>query len=302
MMKPPSIEDVVAAIPEWRGLPVAVEPVTGGLTNRAYRVSVDGRPHFVSIPGARSELLAIPRADEIHNTGAAAQTGISPQVLFQLPQFGVIVTEFLDGRTLTQADMHAPGMPARLAAAARTLHAAPRFANDFDLFRLTRAYRQHIDRLGLEPPEGFDAYRRRLAAIETAAAARPEPQRSCSNDLVPENLIDDDGRLWIVDFGYSGNNDPCSELGNAACEADYDDAEVETLCAAYFGTTDRRRLARMHLYAVMSDVAWGLWSVIQQGVSDLHFDFAAYGGRRWQRVRGRLEASKLEARLRQARD
>ena len=295
------ITQVIAAIPEWRGRPIEAQPVRGGLTNRAFRVRVDGRDHFVSIPGVHSELLAIPRAQEIHNTMAAAETGASPRVLYQLPESGVIVTEFLRGRTLTQADMHGPGMPERLAASVRTLHSARPFANDFDLFRLTDSYREVLGSHQLPPPEGFDAYRPLLADMEGSARAHPLPQRPCSNDLVPENLIEDAQRLWVVDFGYSGNNDPCSELGNAVCEAAYSQEEAVRLAAAYFGEADPLRLARVKLFAVMSDVAWSLWSVIQEHLSDLDFDFPAYGGRRWDRARGLLDSDKIQAWMMQAR-
>lgn len=299
-MNPTTIEAVIAAIPEWRGQPIEFEPVHGGLTNRAYCVRVDGKPHFVSIPGAKSELLAIPRADEIYNTRAAAETGVSPQVLHQLPDSGVLVAEFLRGRTLTRADMHAPGMPQRLAQAVRRLHTARPFANDFDLFRLTQAYSGVLAAHSLAPPPGYEALRPRLAEMEAAAGGHRLPPCPCSNDLVPENLIEDDGRLWIVDFGYSGNNDPCSELGNACCEAGYDQTQMEALCSAYFGAAEARLLARMHLYAIMSDVAWSLWSVIQEHISDLAVDFRAYGAPRWERALGRLHGPGLERWMREA--
>ena len=300
-MTAPTIEDVIAAIPEWRGRSVQAEAVLGGLTNRAFCVRVDGTPHFVSIPGVKSELLAIARADEIHNTAAAAETGIAPRVLVQLPESGVLVTEFLQGRTLTKADMHATEMPERLAAAARRLHSARPFANDFDLFRLTRTYAGILADRRLPPPQEFEALRRRLTEMERATDAHRLPPCPCSNDLVPENLIDVDGRLWIVDYGYSGNNDPCSELGNACCEAAYNQDEMEALCAGYFGTADTRLLARMHLYAIMSDVAWSLWSVIQEHVSDLPVDFRAYGGQRWERARALLDSEAVGLWIRTAR-
>ncbi len=299
-MKPITIEEVIAAIPEWRGRSIQSEPVTGGLTNRAFCVRVDGTPHFVSIPGAQSELLAIPRADEIANTQAAAETGVAPRVLHQIPESGVLVAEFLRGRTLTKTDMHAAGMAQRLAQAARVLHTARPFANDFDLFRLMHAYTEVLTSDGLAFPPGFDALRPRLAEMEAAANAHRLPPAPCSNDLVPENLIDDDGRLWIVDYGYSGNNDPCSELGNACCEADYDQTEMEGLCAAYFGMAEPRLLARMHLYAIMSDVTWSLWSVIQEHISDLPVDFHSYGSQRWQRALGLLQGPELGAWVREA--
>ena len=289
-MNPTTIEEVIAAIPQWRGRAVEVEVVHGGLTNRAYCVRVDGTPHFVSIPGLKSELLAIERAAEIANTQAAAETGIAPRVLDQIPETGVLVTEFLAGRTLSKADMHATGMPTRLAQAVRQLHTARPFANDFDLFRLTRTYGEVLTANGFAFPRDFEVERPLLAEMENAVNAHRLTPAPCSNDLVPENLIDDGGRLWIVDYGYSGNNDPCSELGNACCEADYNEDEMSELCSAYFGALQPRLIARMHLYAIMSDVAWSLWSVIQDHLSDLPVDFGAYGSQRWERAKALLNA------------
>jgi len=145
-----------------------------------------------------------------------------------------------------------------------------------------------------------DEDRPRLKEMEAAADAHRLPPAPCSNDLVPENLIDDGGRLWIVDYGYSGNNDPCSELGNACCEAGANQAEMESLCAAYFGAAEPRLLARMHLYAIMSDVAWSLWSVIQEHISDLPVDFQSYGSQRWERALALLHGPDLERWMREA--
>jgi thiamine kinase-like enzyme len=294
------LADILKAVAAWQGQPIHAEPIAGGLTNRSFRVQVGDHVYFVSIPGQRSELLAIPRTDEIHNTRAAAETQVSPPVLYHFPESGAMIVEFVNGRTLTQADMHAPGMPERLASAVRTLHQARPFANDFDLFRLAASYRKILAERQLPPPDAFDGYQPLLVELEASVRAHAIPRRPCSNDLVPENLIDDGQKLWIVDFDYSGNNDPCSELGNAVCEADYNSEEAARLCTAYFGESDPRRLARMHLYAIMSDVTWSLWSVIQEHLSDLDVDFRAYGGRRWARARHRLEADPLREWMGQA--
>jgi thiamine kinase-like enzyme len=296
----PDIVELLKAVAAWQGQPIHAEPIAGGLTNRSFRVQVGDRAYFVSIPGRRSELLAIPRADEIYNTRAAAETQSSPPILYHIPESGAIIVEFVKGRTLTQADMHAPGMPERLGSAVQRLHSARPFANDFDLFRLAASYRKILAERQLPPPEAFDGYQPLLAELEASARAHALPRRPCSNDLVPENLIDDGQKLWIVDFDYSGNNDPCSELGNAVCEADYNSDEAARLGAAYFGESDSRRLARMQLYAVMSDVTWSLWSVIQEHLSDLDVDFRAYGGRRWGRARSRLESDTLREWMEQA--
>ena len=51
------IAQVIAAIPSWRGRQVTTEEIVGGLTNRNFRVEVDGQPCFVRIPGAETGLL-----------------------------------------------------------------------------------------------------------------------------------------------------------------------------------------------------------------------------------------------------
>ena len=81
----PTIDEVVAAISAWHGREIGVESIGGGLTNRNYRVDVDGEPHFVRIPGPATDLLAIDRANELHNTRAAAEAGVGPRVLDHLP-------------------------------------------------------------------------------------------------------------------------------------------------------------------------------------------------------------------------
>src|SRR5438093_1295720 len=81
-------------------------------------------------------------------------------------------------------------------------------------------------------------YRDRLVQIpriERALSARPLPAVPCHNDLLAENYIDDGDLLRIVDYEYSGNNDPCFELGNTCQELGWDDDRQRQLCAAYFG-------------------------------------------------------------------
>src|SRR5450755_1406918 len=110
----PTIEDVVAAVPAWRDRSIRVEPIGGGLTNRNYRVDVDGAPRFVRIPGPATDLLAIDRANELHNTKAAAVAGVGPRVLDHLPEWNVMVLEWLPGRTMSNRVFADPRSPARI--------------------------------------------------------------------------------------------------------------------------------------------------------------------------------------------
>ena len=290
----PTIEAVVAAVPAWQGRQIRVEPIGGGLTNRNYRVDVDGAPRFVRIPGPATDLLAIDRTNELHNTKAAAVAGVGPRVLDHLPEWDVMVLEWLPGRTMSNAAFAGPGSPARIAAALRRLHAGPRFQLDFDMFRLTETYLGVVADRDCRIPAGFREALPAVARIEAALARAPLPSVPCHNDLLAENYLDDGDRLWIVDYEYSGNNDPTFELGNTCQELGFGDDRATELCAAYFGSADPALLARMRLQMIMSDVGWTLWAAIQARVSTIDYDFWGWAEERWGRASASLAGPGFE--------
>ena len=285
----PTIDQVIAAIPDWAGRSVVAEPIAAGLTNTNYRVAVDGVPVFVRIPGATTALLAVDRGNELHNTRAAAVAGVSPQVLHSLPAWDVFVLEWVDGRTMSNDAFAAPGMPTRIADSLRRLHAGPRFRDDFDMFRLVERYLALVDERGIDVPVGYREHVEQIPSIEAALAVHPLPTVPCHNDLLAENYLDDDERLWIVDFEYSGNDDPTFELGNTALELGFDEARLAELCAAYFGEASPALLARMRLQMVMSDVGWTLWAAIQARISTIEYDFTGWAEARWARAAAMLD-------------
>jgi len=290
----PTIEQVIAAIPAWAGRAVDAEPIAAGLTNANWKVTVDGTPHFVRIPGAATDLLAVDRANERHNTRAAATAGVGPPVLHELPEWDVFVLAWVDARTMSIETLGAPGIPARVAEALRQLHAGPRFRDDFDMFRTTERYLRVVDERSILIPNGYRDRLDRLPRIEAALGVHPLPTVPCHNDLLAENYLDDGQRLWLVDYEYSGNNDPTFELGNTCQEQGWEEARIRELCAAYFGEVTDALLARMRLQMIMSDVGWTLWAAIQAAISTIEYDFFGWAEERWARAQTALDGPDFE--------
>ena len=293
-MTVPSIEQVIAAIPDWAGRVVTAERIAAGLTNTNWRVVVDGMPFFVRIPGADTELLAVDRGNEIHNTIAAAAAGVAPQVVQTVPEWDVFALEWLDARTMSNEGLRVHGMPQRIAATLRQLHAGPRFRDDFDMFCVAERYLALVDERSIPIPTGYREHLGLLPRIEVALAAKPLPSVPCHNDLLAENYLDDGTLLWLVDWEYSGNNDPAFELGNTAQELGFDDSQVDELCAAYFGEASPGLLARMRLQMIMSDVGWTLWAAIQAHISTIEYDFSGWAEERWARAATKLDGPDFE--------
>ena len=293
-------EEALDRISLWRGKRLTLSSLSGGMTNENYLVETGGERYVMRIPGTSTELLSIDRANEVHNARAAASTGIAPAVLEHIPELNVMVLEFIQGETMSAPTLQSERMVRRMAESFKCLHGAPRFLKDFDMFRLIEVYLRIVEEHEVRiPPD----YRQRLplvADIEEAVRVGALPGVSCHNDLLCENFIDDGHALRIVDYELSGNNDPCFDLGNTAQEASLDDELRAVLCEAYFGRLDRQQLARMNLFALMSDVGWTLWGAIQAKISTLDFDFTGYYTTRWNRALEVMESDRLAGWLREA--
>lgn len=95
----------------------------GGLTNHNYRVRTATDDVVVRVSPPSTELLAVDRVSEHHNSVAAAQAGVGAPVIDYLPGRGVLVVGFLIARTYSEADV-AANVP-RISASLRRLHAGP---------------------------------------------------------------------------------------------------------------------------------------------------------------------------------
>src|SRR5881296_476344 len=293
-------EEAAAQVTLWKGRDVRISSLSGGLTNENYLVEVEGAKYVMRLPGQSTELLAIDRENEVYNTKAAATTGIGPKVLEHVPGIEVMVLEFIAGPTMSAKTLQSPEMAARMAASFHRLHAAPRFLHDFNMFRLIEHYLRIVEEHAVKIPGDYRDWLPAVAEIERAVNAAPLPAVPCHNDLLCENFIDDGAALRIVDYELSGNNDPCFDLGNTAQEAEFGPELRAALCESYFGRRDARQLARMNLFALMSDVGWTLWGAIQAKISAVDFDFVGYYLGRWERAVDGLESNEFPAWLRAA--
>jgi thiamine kinase-like enzyme len=289
----PAVDARLDAVPLFAGRARTVVPLPGGLTNQNFRVSVEGRDYVARLSSPSGSLLAIDRDAEYRNSLAAAASGVAPPVAGYAPHAGVLVVEWVHGRTLTEADVRDEVTLTRIAEAVRRLHAGPRFCSDFDMFALQRQYLSVVRERGFKLPAGYLDHMPAVERIEAALAVRAEPTVPCNNDLLPANLIDDGTRLWLIDYEYSGNNDACFELGNIWSESALADEQLEVLVTTYYGRRSRGKLARARLLGLMSKYGWTLWASIQDGASDLDFDFWSWGLEKYDRAVAEFEGPDL---------
>ena len=278
-----AVEDVLEAVPELRGA-TSVERLAGGLTNTNYKVATAEKTYVVRISGKDTGLLAIDRANEVHNTIAASETGVGAPFVAALPELDALVLEFMDGEVMTSELLRRGDRIGKVAESCRRLHAGRRFLHDFDMFEIQRGYVEVVKERGFRLPERYEEFEPQVRALEEAMRVRSEARVPCNNDLLAENFIDVGGELRLIDYEYSGNNEPAFELGNVWSESNLSLEQLGELVAAYYGRPLRNKVARARLWGLMSKYGWTLWGSIQVGISDLDFDFWGWAMEKYERA------------------
>jgi thiamine kinase-like enzyme len=297
-----TIPERLDRVPLLAGPDRVIEAIPGGLTNANYKVSTGGHTYFARLSDPSSALLAIDRAAEHQNSVAAATTGVAPAVLDFAPDVGVLVIEWINGRTLQPADLRQDRTIRAVADACRRLHAGPRFAADFDMFQIQQQYLRTACDAGFRLPDRYVEFMPQLELIRTVLRRDPLATVPCHNDLLAANFISEGDRLWLIDYEYSGNNDPCFELGNIWSESNLSTDQLEMLVSSYFGRHRTVLTARARLLALMSQYGWTLWGVIQQNTSELDFDFWSWAMEKYDRAVATFDSPDLAALLATAAD
>ena len=284
MSAPSSLEELLEAIPAIAGRERTVEPLPGGLTNTNYKVTCPDAAYVVRIAGKDTGLLGIDRENELHSSRAAAETGVAPEVVAAVPELHALVLAFLEGETMSPETLRRGDRLDLVAAACRRLHGARPFLRDFDMFEIQRGYLRLVDERGFRLPERYLAFAPQVDAMERAMRLHPEPRVPCNNDLLAENFIDVGGTMRLIDYEYSGNNEPSFELGNIWSESNLSIEQLEALVEHYYGRPSRAKVARARLWGLMSKYGWTLWGSIQDSISHIEFDFWDWAMEKYERA------------------
>lgn len=285
-----------------RGQDLAWTRLFGGLAHVTYAVATTAGDRYV-VKFLTQEMddfgLMIPMGDLIANTVAAGQSGIGAEVLQALPEVPAIVLEYIDGRTLDTADLARPEYIPRIGQAIRELHSqAPPMGNSIVIWKFLDDYLTLLERYELTSPAGLLDWLPVIRRIQAALAVCQLPSVPSNNDLLAKNIMDD-GRIRLIDYDFSGMNDPMFDVGDLAMEGDYRPDQIATLCEAYFGWRDPVQCARARLFGIAAQYTWSLLFVgmdrLLSDSPDEDFDYWQEAASRWDWTRAKLEDGSLES-------
>ena len=275
-----------------RGL--KIELLGGGLTNVSYKVTVGSAAYALRLAGEGTSEY-IDRIAEEHNARVAAEAGVGAEVIFFDATDGTMVTRFVEGVSMNAGGGFGldSGAPVRAARALKRVHSLGRvFISRFDVFAAIDGYLDLLRGWRTPVPEDYYEVRLRARAVRLALEVSPAALVPCHNDPWPGNLLDADGRIYLIDWEYSGMNDPMWDLADLSVEAGFGPEQDRTMMEAYHGIGLSQALcSRLELYKAMSDLHWSVWGFVQHAKGNPVEDFWSYGLERIGRSKTRMSGA-----------
>ena len=261
-----------------------IEPL-GGMTNRNYLIfSKNNKYVFRKSGEGTSEIIS--RSNEINNCKKIKELGIDANLLVFNEKTGVKITKYIENAQTLNPDTVIFYLE-EVAKTLRKLHTSKiEFNNIFNPFEEMKKYEELSQKLNGKFYEGYEEVKKIVFSLREKMEKLDIQLVSCHNDTVPENFIKSGNKLYLIDWEYSGLNDPMWDLAAISIESKLSKENEEKLLSYYFGrkATKEERL-RIHVNKIYQDFLWSIWTVLKEakGVT-----FGSYGIDRFNNVKQRL--------------
>lgn len=261
----------IRGLPCWRSQP-KIRPIEQGRTNQNYIVEDSSRTFFARL-GVDLPHHGITRANEVRCCKLAAALGLAPKVFFAAE--GVLVTEFIQGRTLCQVEAISTELLDILARSLRHLHEAsvPKDLAPFDPADICRRQLEALPDASVSPS------RRRKILDILERAPELEARSLIHADLIPENVIVQGEAPTFVDWEYAGLGDPMVDLAMVALHFRLAKQQIQGLLASYAAAAET--VSRLVPVIAARE---SLWCATQIHVVGLAGDLESYTRECWNQV------------------
>lgn len=261
----------------------------GGMTNKNYKVTIDEKLYILRVPGAGTEEM-IDRNIEKENAELGYKIGVDAKIIYFDSITGIKISEYIkDAETLTPMAAKKENNMKAVTDILRTLHNSDiKFNNKFDVLGKIKAYEDLIKKYEGENFSDYDKVKKDVMKIYKSLEYMNLEDRPCHNDTVPENFIkDSNDKMHLIDWEYSGMNDPMWDLSAYSIECRFTDDEEELLLKLYLGNDpDGDTKKRILIHKIMQDFLWAIWTVVKEAKGD---HFGTYGLDRYNRAKENIK-------------
>ena len=264
----------------------------GGMSNKNFKITLDNKSYVLRVPGNGAEGM-VERSNEEFNAMEACKLGINPEIRYFDSKSGVKLADFIENaETLNAATIQRHGNMRKIASIYKTIHDSHiRLKNEFNIFQEIEKYDRLISCADARMYEGWESVRPKVMALEGYLNTLGVDLKPCHNDALYENFIKaTDGTIYLIDWEYSGMNDPMADFAALFIEAGFKKENEDYILDKYFeGVVPENAREKILCYEILWDYLWAQWTVIKEAKGD---DFGTYGIDRFNRALSNLKRIK----------
>lgn len=290
------IEDLIIDTLQIKKMDIDNIDVLGGMTNKNYLVTINSKKYVLRVPGVGTDSI-IDRVAEKNNATLASEIGIDNKMFYFCGDTGIKIAEYINNAETLNFETAKKLENLKLTAnLLRKLHNSNlKYTNKFDVFQEINKYEQLIGNIQeIESKyENYQNIKKEILKLKRILKKNGSYFTSCHNDTVPENFIKNLDRIYLIDWEYSGLNDPMWDLAAHSLECQFDSEIERNFLTSYFKRDEKlNERIRFEAYKILQDFLWSIWTILKEMKGD---DFGDYGIERYKRaVRGLKELKKYE--------
>ena len=256
----------------------------GGMSNKNFRVDFEGSSYVLRVPGPGSEGM-VERCNEEFNSNEGCKIGVTPRIRYINSQTGIKLVDYVENaETLNSATIQRHDNLSKIASIYARIHNSHiRLKNEFNIFHEIDKYDILLSKAGADMYDGWDSFKPKVMSLENRLNRLGVELCPCHNDAVPENFLKaEDGTIYLIDWEYSGMNDPMADFAALFLESDFSEDNQDYFLTEYYkGNIPDVHKERILCYKILWDTLWAQWTVIKEASGD---DFGSYGADRFDRA------------------
>jgi len=261
----------------------------GGLTNYNYIMNIKGTEYVVRQPGGMTNLM-IDRKIEKDNNRIASEFGLNSECVYFDEVSGIKISVYIkSSKNIAQADPCSLTSLSAVSQLMKKTHSSLKhFPNSFEWKAELNKYEKIIQELNGGFFFDYAPLKNQLIDF-MQKNIKNTISVPCHNDTVPENfVVDDNGRTYLVDWEYSGMNDPSWDVAAYILESRLTEEAIQYFLLDYYGKfPEPEEMLKIKCYMLAQDLLWTVWALIRHYSGD---DFLDYCSARYERFEKNINA------------
>lgn len=243
-----------------------IHPIKTGLTNISFYFTANGKKYVYRHPGAGTELY-INRKSEAASMKIAKELGIDDTFVYIHPTEGWKLSYFIEDARLMNYE-NEEDVKKSIELIQRLHNSKLKTDFDFDIWGTIEKFEKDLKSKGRNDFEDMEKLHRDITLIHKFLEKDGYEKSLCHGDCYDPNfLLDKYGKMYLIDWEYSGMADAAADLGTYLACSKYDLEKSEKIISLYLNKDpSMNELAHYLGYAAVLSYYWFIWAIYQDSV------------------------------------